>query len=79
MLLLSSFVCHVDEFVELDSVVLAVEILAGGGALVGVVVNQALVVGQVDEAIVAEQALFPWQHPALAQHAVDFEIVGVEA
>ena len=39
----------------------------------------ALVVGQVDEAVVAAQDLFPWQHPALALGAVDFEIAGVEA
>ena len=39
----------------------------------------ALVVGEVDEPILATQALFPRQDPATAQHAVDGEVAGVEA
>jgi hypothetical protein len=38
----------------------------------------ALVVGEVDETVVAAQALFPRQDPALAQYAVDFGVAGIE-
>ncbi|MNZ49053.1 hypothetical protein D3C78_668100 [compost metagenome] len=39
----------------------------------------ALVVGEVDEAALAAQALFPRQYPAAAEHAVDRQVAGVEA
>ena len=39
----------------------------------------ALVVGEVDEVAAAAQALFPRQHPAAAEHAVDGEVAGVKA
>ncbi len=38
-----------------------------------------LVVGVIHEAAAAAQALLPRQHPALAQHAVDSQVAGVEA
>ncbi len=38
-----------------------------------------LIVAEVQETALAAQALFPGQHPALAQHAVDVEVAGVEA
>lgn len=38
-----------------------------------------LVVGVIHEAAAAAQALLPRQHPALAQHAVDSQVAGIEA
>ncbi|MNE27375.1 hypothetical protein D3C81_1250720 [compost metagenome] len=62
---------------QVDLLVGVVDALAGGQVNEGYAA--ALVVGEVHEAAAAAQALLPWQHPALAKHAVDSQVAGVEA
>ncbi|MNL49402.1 hypothetical protein D3C87_1723310 [compost metagenome] len=62
---------QIDLFVRVVDALARLHVHEGHGA--------PLVVGQVNETAAAPQALFPRQHPALAEHTIDAQVTGIEA